>query len=143
MYTAGAFTLLQLKTCCSLPAGQTPALPAIVHGFADCLWAGINSPAAGSDESSDGDSGAPTQANDVALSGDPRALLVLQLLLACVDDEAPSLTHLLLGMDVGGGFNGDTSAFEQSNSTRAAMTHLCNCGLLPVAGKVCFRRQAM
>ena len=53
----------------------------------------------------------------MALSGDPRALLVLQLLLERVDDEAPSLTHLLLGMDVGGGFNGQRSHFEHFDPT--------------------------
>ena len=42
--------------------------------------------------------------------GDARAMLILQLLLDCMDLEAPNVTHFLLGMDVTAGFDGELLA---------------------------------
>lgn len=86
--------------------GHGSTLADIIHGFADCLWAGFNTPmpSASSAEDDSADDSAPP--DDSPSGGDPRALLVLQLLNDCAWDEAPSLTHLLLGMDVCAGFAG-------------------------------------
>ena len=97
-----------------------------MHGFADCLHAGIFAPSSEAGKDDDDDE---SQMMQQTATDDPRATLVLQLLLNCADHEAPNLTHFLLGMDVAGGFDGETANFCKFHSEFCA---LCCCGLLVV-----------
>ncbi|KAK9788145.1 hypothetical protein WJX73_001060 [Symbiochloris irregularis] len=111
--------------------GHGSSLPDIVHGFADCLWAGFNTPATSTslaDDDSADDSAPPDESPS---GGDPRALLVLQLLNDCAWDEAPSLTHMLLGMDVGGGYAGVANSELELDGSFSCLSVLLHAVQLP------------
>jgi len=72
--------------------------PRLRFAFAGCLQSAFCH--SGSDTLSR-DEGVSSEADPItAMQPDPRAVLILQLLLAGLQGPVPSLTHLLMGFDV-------------------------------------------
>ena len=128
-----------MAPCCNAilctTAGMGSPCPRIIHGFGDCLHAGIFSSATAQDARDEPDT--EDSQMDLTADADPRATLILHLLLNCLDHEAPSLTHMLLGMDVAGGFEGKANSLSpqavaaESGHPYTSLPHRAQTALCP------------
>lgn len=101
----------------SPPTGAVPAVQRLQDGFAACLQASLFS--LGSSVVLDGEEDAAAAAaaegdGGDGDGGDPRAALVLRLLLASLDQPAPNLAHLLCGFDFDAGERSGGCEMESS-----------------------------
>lgn len=88
----------------SPPTGAVPAVQRLQDGFAACLQSSLFNMAASvalEEEAAAGAGNAEGEGDED--SGDPRAALVLQLLLTSLEQPAPNFTHLLCGFDFDSG----------------------------------------
>ncbi len=102
-----------ITDCVTAPTGSSDVVgiplsatwPRLRFAFAGCLQSAFCH--SGSDTLSR-EEGVNSEADpSIAMQPDPRAVLILQLLLAGLQGPVPSLTHLLMGFDVTRGPEGD------------------------------------
>ena len=109
--------------CVTDPAGSSDIVgiplsatwPRLCFAFAGCLQSAFCH--SGSDTLSR-DEGVSSEAeSSTAVEPDPRAVLILQLLLAGLQGPVPSLTHLLMGFDVTRGPEGELLEVTSDGTT--------------------------